>query len=184
VQTSGSRYKIEAVTTHDQKNRLLGYCRQLSDRNKLLNLYPILSNLQATNLLSTSLKQMKPSDSPITDVLYIAINPDNELVEQAVQTKLASELKSDKIRSMFISRALKRGELFCLQVKLSRAEEPDMQHLNPELSYVGSYAIHRGKQLEQEIWSVAGILQIFDITQELMVRQKLEGFKEVDAKAM
>lgn len=184
VQTSGSRYKIEAVTSHDDKSRLLGYCRQLSDRNKLLNLYPVLSNLQATNLLSTSLKQMKPSDASITDVLYIAINPESELVEQAVQTKLASELKSDKIRSMFIQRALKRGELICLQVKLSRTDEPDMQHLNPELSYLGSYAIHRGKQLEQDIWSVAGVLQIFDITSELMIRQKLEQFKVVESKVV
>jgi len=58
-------------------------------------------------------------------------------------------------------------------MKLSRAAGPDMNHLNPELSYISSYAIHRGKQIEQEIWSVAGIAQIFDITQEVIFRYRL-----------
>lgn len=173
VQTSGSRYKIEVVTTHDKNNRLLGYCKQLSDRLKMFNLYPILSNLNATNSMNTSLKKMQASDNAITDVLYVSINPNNELVEQAVSSKLASEFVSEKVRNMFIRNALKRGELFCLQVKLSRTDEPDMQHLNPELSYISSYAIHRGKQLEQEIWSVVGVLEVFDITQEALIRYRL-----------
>ena len=55
---------------------------------------------------------------------------------------------------------------------MSRADEPDMEHLNPELSYISSYAIHRGKQIEQDIWSVTGVIQLFDITQEALIRNK------------
>ena len=43
----------------------------------------------------------------------------------------------------------------------------------PELSYISSYAIHRGKQLEQDIWSVAGVVQVFDITKEALIRYQL-----------
>ena len=50
-----------------------------------------------------------------------------------------------------------------------------MAYLNPELSYVGSYAIHRGKQFEQDIWSVIGLIQLIDITAEVLSRQKLVG---------
>lgn len=173
IQTSGSRYKIEAITTNDNNAKILSYCKQLSDRTNHYNLYPLLNNLQATSLMNSTLKKMQSSDSPISDTLYIAINVDNKMVDQAVTTKLDSELKSDKLKKMFINNALKRGTFFCLQVMLSRADKPDIQHLNPELSYISSYAIHRGKQLEQDIWSVVGLVQVFDITAEAMVRYQL-----------
>jgi hypothetical protein len=48
-----------------------------------------------------------------------------------------------------------------------------MDHLNPELSYISSYAIHRGKQIEQDIWSVCGVIQLLDITQETLIRHEL-----------
>ncbi|MEW6992132.1 PilZ domain-containing protein [Colwelliaceae bacterium 6441] len=173
IQTSGSRYKIEAITTNDNNAKILSYCKQLSDRNKLYNLYPILNNLKATSLMNATLKKMQADDAPISDILYIGINPENEMVDQAVTTKLDSELESDTLKKMFIKNALKRGEFFCLQVVVSRTDEPDMQYLSPELNYISSYAIHRGKQLEQEIWSVSGIVQVFDITQEALMRFQL-----------
>ncbi|MCO4799185.1 MAG: PilZ domain-containing protein [Colwelliaceae bacterium] len=177
IQTSGSRYKIETITTNDKNSRLLSYCKQLSDRNQQFNLYPLLNNLQATSLMNTTLKKMQADDSPVSDILYVSINPENEMIDQAVTTKLDSELRSDTLKKMFIKNALKRGEFFCLQVVVSRTDEPDMQYLNPELSYISSYAIHRGKQLEQDIWSVSGIVQIFDITQEAIFRYQLMNEK-------
>ncbi|GAA6206039.1 PilZ domain-containing protein [Thalassotalea sp. SU-HH00458] len=170
IQTSGSRYKIEAVTTNNKNSRILSYCKQLSDRNHHYNLYPLLSNMQATSLMNTTLKKLQAGDRPVSDILYIAINPENEMVDKAVTTKLDEELQTDKLKKIFIKNALKRGEFFCIKVVVSRTDDPDMQYLNPELSYISSYAIHRGKQLEQEIWSVAGVVQVFDITQEAMMR--------------
>ena len=143
------------------------------DSCQYYNLYPLLNNLQATNSLNTRLKQMLVTDKPETVVLYISINNDAKMVDQAVTTKLASELSSVKLRKLFIANALKRGSFFCIQTKLSRTEEQDMDHLNPELSYIGAYAIHKGKQIEQEIWSVAGVLQLFDVTKDTMIRYQL-----------
>jgi hypothetical protein len=147
--------------------------QQLSDRRSIYNLYPILNNLKATTAMTSSLKKMQADDQPVSEILYIAINLDNEIIDQAVTTKTSSELESPMLQRMFISRALNRGLFFCVQMKLSRTDEPDMDHLNPELSYISSYAIHRGKQIEQDIWSVAGIIQLHDITQETLVRHEL-----------
>ncbi len=175
IQKSGSRYKIESITASTQENELLAHMQQLSDRSHYLNLYPLLNNLQATSLLQTNLKKMHSSDEPLTHVLYIAINPDMERVDQAVTTKLASELGSAQLKKEFINNALKRGVFYCIQTKLSRTNEPDMDHLNPELSYISSYAIHRGKQIEQDIWSVVGMVQLFDITKETLFRHQLQS---------
>ncbi|NQZ22843.1 MAG: PilZ domain-containing protein [Colwellia sp.] len=173
VQTSGSRYKLEALVCGEVQGKLLPVMKELSDRSSFYNLYPLLNNLQATNSMTSSLKKIQVDDSPITEILYIAINLENEMVDQAVTTKLASELQSTMLQRMFISRALNRGLFFCVQAKLSRTAEPDMDHLNPELSYISSYAIHRGKQIEQDIWSVSGVIQLLDITQETLTRHEL-----------
>jgi len=173
IQTSGSRYKVESITTNDKNSKILSFCRQLSDRNHHYNLYPMLNNLQATGLMNSTLKKMNSKDAPIVDILYVAINLENEMVDKAVTTKLEAEVPTDELKNDFIKEALTRGDFFCLQVLVSRAEAPDMEHLNPELSYISSYAIHRGKQLEQEIWSVAGLVQVFDITSEAMIRYQL-----------
>jgi hypothetical protein len=173
VQTSGSRYKLEALVCGTVKNKLFSVMKQLSDNPSLYNLYPLLNNLQATNSMTTSLKKMQDDDAPISEILYIAVNLEKDIVDQAITTKTSIELKSAMLQKMFISRALKRGLFFCIQVKLSRTDDPDMDHLNPELSYISSYAIHRGKQIEQDIWSVSGVIQLLDITQETLMRHEL-----------
>lgn len=173
VQTSGSRYKIEAMTLGRVKGDLLRYMRESSDRAELYNLYPLLSNSLAISLMTSKLKKMHSSDSPYTDIVYVAINPKIELVEKAVTTMLASELTSPELKNIFIKNALLQGQFFCLQVKISRTSEPDMDYLNPELSYISSYAIHRGKQIEQDIFSVIGVIQLFDITKEALIRYEI-----------
>ena len=173
VQTSGSRYKIETVACGESSGKLIAAMRKLSDSKQHINLYPLIGHPEILTRLTASLKKMQSVDNAKTELLYIAINHRTSSVEETVTTKMASELGSEKVKQMFIHQALKKGDFFCVMAKLSRAAEPDMGHLNPELSYIGSYAIHRGKQIEQEIWSVAGLAQIFDVTQEEVFRYQL-----------
>jgi hypothetical protein len=173
VQTSGSRYKLEALVCGTPQNELLPVMKTLSDSPSLYNLYPLLNNLHLTNSMTTSLKKMQNDDASIPEILYIAVNLKSNIIDQAVTTKTSSELQTAMLQKMFISKALKRGLFFCIQAKLSRTDEPDMDHLNPELSYISSYAIHRGKQIEQDIWSVSGVIQLLDITAETLIRHEL-----------
>lgn len=173
IQTSGSRYKIETLCCSGEYGKLLPHMSQLSDRSGYYNLYPLLSNLAAMNALTASLKKMQANDVAEHLLLYIAINNSDQLIENAVTTKLDSELDTPALKQMFIRNALKQGQFYCVKLVFSRVESPDMNYLNPELSYIGSYAIHRGKQIEHDIWSVAGVGQIIDITDEVLFRQKI-----------
>jgi len=173
VQASGSRYKVEVMVCGQESGNLLSVMRQLSHKKDYYNLYPVLSSLNANNALAVNLKKIHASDAPITDIVYVAIIPDSKTSENKVVAKLASELNTLKMQQFFIKNALKKGQFFCLQLKLSRTNAPDMNYLNPELSYIGSYAIHRGKQIEQDIWSVSGVIQVLDITQEALLRIQL-----------
>lgn len=183
VQTSGSRYKVETLLVSDAAKQitsegLFAHMQRLSDRKGFYNLYPILNNLQASTSIDNHLKKLLASDESVTELLYIAINPNKEQIEAAVTTKLASELNTPELTRFFIKKSLKQGELYCLKLKLSRVDSPQMEYLNPELSYIGAYAIHRGKQIEQEIWSVAGIVQLFDVTEETLYRYKVLSEQE------
>ena len=112
VQTSGSRYKFEAITSGILKDKLFTVMKQLSDNKSQYNLYPLLNNLQATNAITASLKKMQVDDTPTVETLYIAINLENEMVDQSVTAKLLSELESPMLQRIFISRALKSGLFF------------------------------------------------------------------------
>ena len=173
VQTSGSRYKTEVIFAGEQPQGIFTEMQRLSDSLTHYNLYPILHHPKIFDSIDSTLKRLHADDDPVTDVLYISINPSKALYENAVLTKRESELSTPEMKRMFIKRALKKGEFYCLELKLSRANEPEMEYLNPELTYIGAYAIHRAKQLEQEIWSVAGVIQVFDITQDALTRYQL-----------
>ena len=168
VQTSGSRYKVEAIASNNNSSELLKQMKRLSDRDNYYNLYPLVTKLQSSGLLEQYLKALLIDDEPVTELLYIAIDPNEQKVDKSVQVTLDSELNTAELKRFFIKKLLKRGQFFCVKLMISRTNEPDLDYLNAELSYVSSYAIHRGKKLEQDIWSVAGIIQYFDITKEVL----------------
>ncbi len=177
IQSSGSRYKIDVLATGKASLKahsgLLTDMRHLSDRSSYYNLYPLLGNLNVSQLLEQHLKRKLSTDQALSDILYIGIRNNVEQVDKAVTVKLSSELDSAELKKFFIKRSLKQGKFYCIQLNLSRSDKPQMEYLSPELSYISAYAIHRGKHIEQEIWSVAGILQLIDITQETLLRYRV-----------
>jgi hypothetical protein len=173
VQTSGSRYKVESIASNHDSSELLKQMKRLSDRKNYYNLYPLLTKLQSSSLLDKHLKTLLVGDEPISELLYIAVNPDEETVEKSIKLALDTELTTPDLKRFFIKKSLKRGQFYCLKLMISRTNEPDMEYLNPELSYISSYALHRGKKLEQDIWSVAGMIQYFDITKEVLFSYNL-----------
>jgi len=168
VQTSGSRYKIDALVGNDDSNEFLQQLKKLSDRKNYYNFYPLMTKLFKDNFLESSLKKLIVNEEPIAEVLYISIDNKAKQVDEAVKVKFDKELSEPELRANFIKQALEKGHFFCLQIKISRTNEPDIEYLNTELSYISSYAIHRSKQMEQDIWSVAAAIQYIDITHEVL----------------
>ncbi|TYK65945.1 PilZ domain-containing protein [Colwellia echini] len=177
VQSSGCRYKVERLIagqygSQSHKN-LLSAMLRLSDRHGYYNLYPFLGHLAVRNLLDQQMKKLLASDTAVSELIYIAIKGNMSDVENTVTIKRISELNTVQMRRFFIKSALKQGEFYSVKLMLSRSDEANMEHLNPELAYIGSYAIHRGKQLEQDIYSVAGLVQLIDTTPETLLRHSL-----------
>ncbi|MCP4985898.1 MAG: PilZ domain-containing protein [Colwellia sp.] len=174
VQSSGSRYKVETIVVgqygyQDPKN-LLSAMLRLSDRHGYYNLYPLLGGLQSNNLLDKQMKKLTASDLASEELIHIAIRPEIPSIEKSVTIKFESDFKTPEMKGFFVKQSLKQGDFYSIKLKLSRTDEAFIKHLSPELAYISSYAIHRGKQLEQEIYSVAGLIQFIDVTQETLLR--------------
>ena len=172
IQADGNGYNIEALVSGAEQGKILSHMRHLSTQQSFYNLYPILNKIQMFDLMITELKTMHENDAPLVNTLYIAINPNGETIERSVTTKLESELTSQKLKQIFINNALKRGHFFCLQIKLSRTEKPEMSYLAPELKYISTYFKQKAKEIEIENSKVIGVMQLFDITQEALIRHK------------
>jgi hypothetical protein len=177
VQTSGSRYKVEAIVSNNDSSELFQQMKRLSDRENYYNLYPLLTKLQSSGLLEQHLKTLLIGDEPISELVFLGIDLDEHKVDKAVNIALESELNTAELKQFFIKKALKTGQFYCVKFMISRTNEPDIEYLNAELSYISSYAIHRGKKLEQDIWSVAGVIQCFDITKEVLSSYKLAALQ-------
>jgi hypothetical protein len=168
VQTSGSRYKVEALVTNDNGNEFLQQLNNLSDRKSYYNFYPLLTKMYKENYIESCLKKLIINDEPVSEVLYIAIAKNVEQVDRDVNLKFDSELETTALREDFIKQAIGNGYFFCFQLKISRTNKPDLEYLNTELSYISTYAIHRSKQIEQDIWSVVASIQYIDVTHEVL----------------
>jgi len=183
VQTSGSRYKVEAIATNNDSSELFKQMQRLSDRKNYYNLYPLLTKMQSSGLLEQHLKTLLNGDEPVTELLYIGIDPNEHKVDKSIQVALDSELSTPELKQSFIKKSLKRGQFYCVKLIIARTNEPDMEYLNAELSYISSYAIHRAKKLEQDIWSVVGMIQYFDITKEVLFNYNLSRLQASRTKA-
>ena len=177
VQSSGSRYKVNQMVVGEScqanRSRLLTAMRRLNDSDDYHNLFPLMADPKVSHLIEQRMKKLLAADLAIGEVIYIAIDWDQKAVDKSVSVYKASEFNSTAARNLFIRNSLQHGDFYCLHLKISRSEQPHMPHLTPELSYISAYAIHRGKQLEQEIFSVAGMIQIIDVTKEALLRYRL-----------
>ena len=107
--------------------------------------------------------------------LFIAFNPDETDYFQSFKVKFVEQFDQDAKRREFIAQALGGGQFIALKVFLTKTGRPDTELLRTEMNYIGVYAMHKAKQLEEHLWSVAGVGNLIDITGEVLLRY---GFEE------
>ena len=168
------RYQVDRIAVSEHDNRLMRLFRQFANADSTCtssyNLYPILHNQAVTQSLETALTQLQSSYRPWQQVLYIAVS--GEVVSQ-----FEIEFRDEVERKLFITKALQRGDFYAVQVMLSRTGRPDMEYIAKELHYVNHYAAHRAQKLETALWSVQGVIDLVDVTDELLFRLGLRTIR-------
>jgi len=166
----GIRYDLNVLGQGAEPNNLHRLLGVLTDDKSKPNLQPLLKN-SATNLhFANQLKGMKRQDPPRTYEVFIRYRQNQQKLEQSFVTEFDFDLKTTQAKHYFIQDALANDLLFCFRIHLSRTGRPDTEHINKELSYISVYAIHKAKVLEEELWSVVGVGDVIDISDEVLLR--------------
>ena len=166
----GIRYDLNVVGRGAEPNNLHRLLGLSGDKSSKINLQPFLKN-NATNLhFANQLKAMKRQDAPKIYEVFIRFRPAQLRAEQSFVTEFDFDLKTSQARQAFVQDSLNSDLLFCFKVFLSRTGRPDTDHIAKELGYVSQYAIHKAKVLEEELWSVVGVGDVIDISDEVLLR--------------
>lgn len=170
IRKEGIDFVPDALATANSNNRL--------NSMLLFNAEPGYFNLHflySTNgveldFIQYTLKKIKTNEKPVMRELFVAFDPSKEKVEDAVVSRFADQFHDNIERKEFIAHAMAAGQFIGVKVFISRAGRPDMERLQSEISYIGLYAIHRAKVLEEQLWNIVGVGDLIDVTDEIMIR--------------
>ncbi|TDF39782.1 PilZ domain-containing protein [Alteromonadaceae bacterium M269] len=170
IKKEGVNFKPDAITTPKVENALIPLLNFKSHKGNM-NLYPLYSapGLQQ-DFIRNILRKLKTNSKPVMDELFIAFDPSQTEIQSAIQTQFADQFQSFNECRKFIAKALGAGRFYAIKIFIARTGRPDTELLRAEMNYVGAYASHRAKSLEEHLWSIAGVGDIVDVTDEVMLR--------------
>ncbi|QFI40115.1 PilZ domain-containing protein [Moritella marina ATCC 15381] len=159
-------YQIDRIGISQCENSLLPLFECFGQAETPYNLYPLLGDNSIRHTLDEALEGLESTYRPWQQVLYITIASS----DSAVETRFEKDFDDEHERRQFVSHSLQKGAFFAIQVMLSRTGRPDMEFIEKELNYVSHYAIHRAQKLEDELWRVRGVVDLIDVSEELLYR--------------
>ncbi|MEN3160351.1 PilZ domain-containing protein [Alkalimonas sp. NCh-2] len=166
----GIRYEMKAIAQGGQPNSLHLLLAQLSTEPEHLNIEPLLKHNAVNLAFASQLKQMKRQDPPKNYELYLKVTPKAD-TKPELSCHYDYEFNNEPEKKAFIAQLIAdEAVLFCYRIWLSRTGRPDSDFIAQELNYISQYAIHKAKLLEEELWSVVGVGELVDITDELLLR--------------
>lgn len=167
IHRKGIRYEVNtlALSTYGHSLQML-LSAGTKDKTKI-DLADMLRNNAASLQFAQQLKQMKRFDTARSYELFIARPAQTEVEPGALLCRYDYEFDNEQAKQQFVLDALQKGDVFCYKILLSRTGRPDTDYIAAEMSYISTYAIHKAKTLEEELWSVAGVIDIIDISEEI-----------------
>ena len=139
----------------------------------------VLRTASFENLIVTPLKNMARIDAPLQCDLYIRLQPKQRNAERAITSELLSS-KEAHDRGSFVKASVMEDLFFAYRLYISRTGRPDTDYISKELSYISQYALHKAKDLEEELWSVIGVGDAVDITNEVLTRYQIDANAQIN----
>ena len=141
--------------------------------NNKTDLSSILTKDQIVNVITPGIKDRSRQDPPLAFTLAINFNPRKSKIEDAITSQcVLGEDYSEFLEQ--INKGVKSELIFIMRLYISRTGRPDTDYLSNELNYVSQYALHKAKDLEDALWSVAGVGDVVDITEEALSHLQLD----------
>lgn len=172
IKKDGIDFIPEAVASAAGLNRLNNLLTHDTEPGHF-NLHFLYSAGEAgEDYIQYTLKHLKANSKPEMKEVMIAFDPGQTSLDLAIKSRFTSQFSDDKSRRQFILDALANGQFIAIKVFLARTGRPDTERLQAEINYVGSYAIHKSKLIEEQLWSIVGIGDLVDVTDEVLQRHQ------------
>ncbi len=135
--------------------------------NDKTSLEAFLSTQQITETITPLIKDRSRQDPPLPFTLFIRFDPKKTTLDDAVKTQCTA-VDDFSPHYLFLKKGLRNEMVFVMRLYISRTGRPDTDYLSNELKYVSQYAMHKAKDLEEALWSVAGVGDMVDVTEETL----------------
>ncbi len=132
----------------------------------------LLFKRRVKEMLAYPMRPIENVREPYVHELYIAFQQqDGEIKKIAVKASYEFETLEDRIR--FITFARKNGSFLAIRVTALPIFNPLTALIGEKLSELARLTLHRARALEAEFISLIGCGEIFDITDEVLVRLEI-----------
>lgn len=159
---------LSAVGHGVEDHLLLKLLTYYKPENSDVSLYPLICNDAISEIFLPILTEMKRTDRPQYVDLLLEFNSHGEDEEAGFSSIYVKEYNDTAIE--FIDHAVNNHLFAAFRIYLSRTGRPDMSYIAKELHYIGNYAKHRAKDLEHRLWSIVGVGEVIDCTDEVLNR--------------
>ncbi|WP_111978452.1 PilZ domain-containing protein [Algibacillus agarilyticus] len=170
IHKNGIKHTMESIGFSNVPNPLVDALQDPSNPDRC-NLHPFLNNNLLNTLFITALRKLQRESRPDEQDIYIKLRLDTEDLNERFNVSLVPDFRNEAAQKIFVQKATQPNCIFfAVRIYTSRTGRPDTDFIAKELAYVSQYAIHKAKVLEEELWSVAGIVDLVDISEEVMNR--------------
>lgn len=164
------RYKPQVGVLGDSNPRLKVLCSHFAENQKM-NLETFFRDRSLDSpFIQQAIKQVKTEQQPVTRELFVAFKPAEKAPSDAIDARYEHRFNSNEARHRFISEALASGQFIAMTITVTTTGKPDLEMLQSEINYIGVYAIHRAKELEERLWSIGACIHAVDVTDQVLLR--------------
>ena len=166
----GVRYTPQACIVGKQDERITTLTTQYAEQGKVNLEFLFRDRKQDSPFVQSGIKAVKLENMPLRQELFISFDASQKEPRMAIIPRYSDKFESNEQRRAFIREAMVRGQFIAIHVMLTTTGKPDMSMLQTEINYVTMYAMHRARELEKKMWSVAACSHLVDVTDEVLIR--------------
>ncbi|WP_256383206.1 PilZ domain-containing protein [Photobacterium toruni] len=164
------KIKVKAVGSNFPLSSLASILHQLSNNDRLD--LDIIFKQRVKEMLADPMRPRDKPQQPFIHELYLAVEY-HENQRHKIETKLRRDFEDLASQRAYIQQARQQGDLFALRITALPLLNPLTGLIGEKLSKLARLSLHRARALEIEFTSLMGCGEIFDITDEVLIRLEI-----------
>ncbi|QTH63841.1 PilZ domain-containing protein [Psychrosphaera ytuae] len=164
------KFSVNIVGKGPQPNLLHHLMRQFPPEKGKVNLYPLVKDNAVNNTYAPIINEIERTHRPREIDLFVRYRPNQDSVERSFVCYFGDQFLAHDMLHSFVDASSKKDVFLAFRLFLSKTGRPDMNFVSNEIKYIHHYAMHKAKELEGELWSIIGVVDIVDISEEVMLQ--------------